>query len=279
MTVAIVVKVYDGIVLAADSATTLGLQNGKDQVYNGANKVFHLHRGLPIGAMTWGLGQLGSASIATVIKDLRRRFMGHDRAHLDWELDPASYTVEAVAARLAELLFGELYSPLSTTGALGLVVAGYSSGETSSEAWLVNMDDPNVDCVPVLAAGKDESGWIAYAQPEGVHRLFNGFDPAVPAMLAPIIEQSKAAQIPGLLEPLTRQPANPAMPFGDAIQLAGFMVDVTVGYTRYLLGPDTVGGPVDVAGITRHEGFKWVQRKHYYPSDLNPGRPHDHDHE
>lgn len=67
------------------------------------------------------------------------------------------------------------------------------------------------------------------------------------------------------------------MPFADAIQLAKFLVDVTIGYTRYLLGPDTVGGQVELAGISRHEGFKWVMRKHYYSRELNPGSPHEHD--
>src|SRR4051794_25730890 len=55
MTVAVVVKVFDGIVVAADSATTLPLANGSAQVYNNANKIFHLHRRLPLAAMTWGL--------------------------------------------------------------------------------------------------------------------------------------------------------------------------------------------------------------------------------
>ena len=52
MTVAVAVKVFDGIVLAADSATTLQLPAGGAHVYNNASKVFHLHRKLPVGAMT-----------------------------------------------------------------------------------------------------------------------------------------------------------------------------------------------------------------------------------
>ncbi|MDP9398460.1 MAG: hypothetical protein M3P96_11865 [Actinomycetota bacterium] len=59
MTVAVVVQVFDGIVLATDSATTFTLQGGGAQVYNNANKIFHLHRRLPIGAMTWGWVGLG----------------------------------------------------------------------------------------------------------------------------------------------------------------------------------------------------------------------------
>jgi hypothetical protein len=68
----------------------------------------------------------------------------------------------------------------------------------------------------------------------------------------------------------------PAMPFADAINFAKYVVDTTVGYTRYVLGPDTVGGQVEVAGISRHEGFKWISRKHYYSPALNPKDP-DHD--
>lgn len=33
---------------------------------------------------------------------------------------------------------------------------------------------------------------------------------------------------------------------------------------------ETVGGPVDVAVITRSEGLVWVKRKHYFSPDLNP---------
>ena len=35
-------------------------------------------------------------------------------------------------------------------------------------------------------------------------------------------------------------------------------------------GADIVGGDTDVAVVTKHEGFKWVRRKHYYPAYLNP---------
>ncbi len=33
---------------------------------------------------------------------------------------------------------------------------------------------------------------------------------------------------------------------------------------------DTVGGPVDVAVISKGDGFVWVKRKHYFESKLNP---------
>ncbi len=34
-------------------------------------------------------------------------------------------------------------------------------------------------------------------------------------------------------------------------------------------GADIVGGETDIATVTKHEGFKWIRRKHYYPPELN----------
>jgi hypothetical protein len=33
---------------------------------------------------------------------------------------------------------------------------------------------------------------------------------------------------------------------------------------------ETVGGPIDVAVISKGDGFIWIKRKHYFKSELNP---------
>jgi hypothetical protein len=35
-------------------------------------------------------------------------------------------------------------------------------------------------------------------------------------------------------------------------------------------GTETVGGAVDVAVMTRGDGFVWIKRKHYFDPALNP---------
>ena len=60
------------------------------------------------------------------------------------------------------------------------------------------------------------------------------------------------------------------MPIQDAIDLAEFLVDLTIKYVRFSAGAQTVGGPIEIAAITKHEKFKWIHRKHYYDADLNP---------
>lgn len=273
MTVAVLVKVYDGIVLAADSATTIELPGGSHQVYNSANKIFHLHRRLPIGAMTWGLGNIGSASIATLAKDLRHRLMGKSATHPEWQLEDG-YTVQSVAERLIEHIFDELYAVefagQTGTPLLGFLVAGYSHGENLSEAWLVQIEDPSVRPVPMVVAKPEESGWASYAQPEATMRLFKGVDPTLSRDLHAATDPAEHTAIDQAIAAVEQSVVPAPMPLADAIALAGFMVDVTVGYARFRLGPDTVGGPVEVAAISRHEGFKWVDRKHYYSATFNP---------
>jgi len=65
------------------------------------------------------------------------------------------------------------------------------------------------------------------------------------------------------------------MPLQDAIELAEFMVETTIKYTRFIPGPSTVGGPIEIAAISKHEGFRWIRRKHYYSHNLNRTETHN----
>jgi len=73
---------------------------------------------------------------------------------------------------------------------------------------------------------------------------------------------------------LTSQPMeqliHPAMPIQDAIDLVHYLAKLTADFVRFTPGPPTVAEPIDIAAVTRHEGFRWVKRKHYYSSELNP---------
>jgi hypothetical protein len=66
------------------------------------------------------------------------------------------------------------------------------------------------------------------------------------------------------------------MPIQDAIELAEFLVHTAIMFSRFTPGPQAVGGPIEIAAITKHEGFKWIRRKHYFHSEFNP-EPHNDD--
>jgi len=60
------------------------------------------------------------------------------------------------------------------------------------------------------------------------------------------------------------------MPKQEVASIAESLVSVSSIRRKVMIGPETVGGPVDVAVISRHEGFVWVKRKYYFTPDINP---------
>ncbi len=280
MTLAISLKVNDGLILASDSATTLYDDKGSIlKVYNNANKIFNLRKGLPIGAITWGAGSIGSIAISTLAKDLRRRFAGKDPNHQDWRIDPDSYTIEQVADRLRAFMYEEHYLPLYKDTPkkpfLGFIVGGHTPNEGLAEEYLVTIVDGSCNA-PTPLRPKDQCGWNAQGQPEAVVRLVLGFSQRLPQILTEDlgVAQAQLAQAVQVIRAKSEVfMLSPAMPIQDAIELAEFLVDLTIKYERFVLmpGAGTVGGPIEIAAITKHEGFKWVKRKHYFNGDLNPG--------
>lgn len=59
------------------------------------------------------------------------------------------------------------------------------------------------------------------------------------------------------------------MPKQELIELAEALVSITAVERKATTDEGTVGGPIDVAFITKHEGFVWIKRKHYFERDLN----------
>ena len=66
-----------------------------------------------------------------------------------------------------------------------------------------------------------------------------------------------------------RELSLPAMHIQDAIELARYLAETAAKFSHFSLLAPTIGGPIEIATITKHEGFKWVARKHYFPSTLN----------
>ena len=60
------------------------------------------------------------------------------------------------------------------------------------------------------------------------------------------------------------------MPKQELANMAESLVNLTSTKRKVSAETETVGGPIDVAVISRSEGFVWVKRKHYFDADLNP---------
>jgi hypothetical protein len=60
------------------------------------------------------------------------------------------------------------------------------------------------------------------------------------------------------------------LPKEELAVMAETLVNLTSFKRRVTLDLETVGGPVDVAIITKGDGFVWIKRKHYFDATLNP---------
>lgn len=59
------------------------------------------------------------------------------------------------------------------------------------------------------------------------------------------------------------------LPKDELAAMAESLVNLTAFKRRITDSMETVGGPIDVAIISKGDGFIWVKRKHYFPADLN----------
>lgn len=287
MSIAILIGVHDGLVLAADSASTLTMpvppgvvlplgQAGAmvGNVYDNANKIFNLVKGQPIGCITFGSGNIGNASIGTLIKDLRKKLtdtpeeMGFNDSH---------YTMEAVAKILAKFLgdeCGKLDPPAKANTNMGFLLGGYSKPGPLGESWSVEIQQ-GIPQPPKKLRQDHEVGLSWGGATEVIQRIIVGYSPSLFQHLASVTQPPQnPAVLASQLAPLltARMQANlvfAPMPIQDVIDLARFLVHSAAMFSRFSPGPNIVGGPIEVAAITKHENFKWISRKHYYDQPLN----------
>jgi hypothetical protein len=60
------------------------------------------------------------------------------------------------------------------------------------------------------------------------------------------------------------------LPKDELAAMAEALVNLTSFKRKVTLDAETVGGPIDVAVISRGDGFIWINRKHYFNPALNP---------
>lgn len=282
MTIAISIKVNDGVVLATDSASTMigsssDGQKGVVNVYNNANKLFNLYKGLPIGAITWGIGSIGHSSIATLSRDFRKLISSENG---DWKIDPATYTMEDVANKFKKFIYDDNYINAFNNWLekpdLGFIIAGYSSKKSLAEEWKIQIKGGKCNG-PILLRTEAQVGLTANGMPDCVSRLYFGSSMELPNVLRdsglvdPMIQRVMQLSRQRMTAPLVVPP----MAIQDVIDLAIFLVEATINFVKFSPGAPSVGGPIEVAAITKHEGFKWVQRKYYFDRNLNEGIKED----
>lgn len=273
MSIAIVVSVSEGLVLGADSAATLsgrantpkGTEEGVLKTFFNARKLLQVGD-LPIGVLTWGIGQIGSRTIESLIREWEHK--QHWLTNKDYKEhhDSNTITVKKCAEELLDFLKKAyensevMHLPENERPILGIVVAGYSEGEFFPEIWRfiipvenqISNQRPNQNNQPNFGAS-----WFGLT--DAVIRLHWGRDDAIIKILSDKFNVSEA-EVLSLLAPAQYPVPFAVMPLQDAIEYAYYMINVTIGRYRFVIGPELCGGPIEIAAITPN-GFNWISRK------------------
>lgn len=117
-----------------------------------------------------------------------------------------------------------------------------------------------------------------------LHELVNPIDFANPTDMEELVRRSDAGRdlfLQGLreqafdmFEQRSRREIEDMvefMPKPELAKMAEALIDLTSIKRKVTQGLETVGGPVDVAVISKNDGFVWIKRKHYFEPKLNTG--------
>jgi hypothetical protein len=269
MSLGVAIKSAEGIVLAADSRVTLfgtqtlqlGLQSQQflfPATFDNATKMLNVPSQAFVGAVTFGAGAIGQVEPRTAAS-----FM----SEFETEVAPnGRMAVDEFARALGDFFTRQWFNagmppnpglPENMT----FLVGGYNATEAHGRLYQVSV--PELPAPQELTPGEFGATWGG--QTELTSRLVNGFDPALPDFVQDALGIDPAARRSDLPQALRdRLRLNipwQFLPLQDCVNLADFIVRTTIAMQQWLVAIRGVGGAVDVATITRSEGFRAIQIK------------------
>jgi hypothetical protein len=259
LSLGIAFKGPEGIVLATDSRVTLsGPLAGSNLLvqshYDNATKLLKVKDHDNVGAVTYGLGALGDRQPRTA-----HSYLPEFETELAKEM---SLSVEEFAGRLGEFFEGQWSAARTPAEADAMVflVGGFDEGDAYGRVFEVSI--PNAPAPVEKSAG--DFGITFGGQHEIAGRLLGGYDPQLEALMTANVHLN-AAQSANFREKVLKSLAMPIpyqfLPLQDCVDLAIFLIKTTATLQRWTTGVRGVGGAIDVATITRTDGFRAVQHK------------------
>ena len=265
MSLGIAFKGAEGIVLAADSRVTLSAVNDKvvpNQVlpayYDNATKLLRVNGQEYVGAVTYGAGAIGQRSPRTAHSYLP-----------EFEAELASdgngrLSVEDFASKLSDFFMRQWQAeqmPLDIPP-MTFLVGGYDEGEPYGKVFECFV--PSAPQPKEQHPGSDQFGMVWGGQKEFTDRIITGFDGQLPGIVQNILglsDDDTNALGTQLKENLQANIPFPFLPLQDSVDLSILLIRTTISVQNWIVGVRGVGGPIDVATITRTDGFKPVQQK------------------
>jgi len=255
----IVIKGPEGLVLAAESRVTLAAQMPNAQVlhvnFDNATKLLAFSEGEPhrwVGAVTYGQAAIGLRTAHSFSPELESELAKEQRL-----------TIAEYAQRLTAF-YQKQWAEAFPQGYVGpdmtFVVAGFNDGEPYGR--VLTFDIPTKPNPVEQQPNPTDFGITWGGQREIVDRLLRGYDVRLPEIATSTgLNPEQVQKLVGACEGLQLPIPLAAMPLQDCVDLAIFFIRTTITAQRLTVGLRGCGGPIDVATITRREGLKFIQRK------------------
>lgn len=142
------------------------------------------------------------------------------------------------------------------------LVGGYDENEPYGKLFV--FDVPTSPKPKELHSGSDEFGMVWGGQKDFTDRLMAGFDAQLLDIAQEILslaDDQKDKLGNQLKERLQANIPFPFLPLQDCVDLSILLVRTTIAIQNWIAGVRGVGGPIDVATITRTDGFRHIQQK------------------
>lgn len=257
MSLGVVVKGPEGIVLSADSRVTLTAQMvGQPPLvvnFDNATKLLafsgsnHRH----VGAVTYGAALIESRTVHSFMPEV------------ELSLPEKRLCVREYAEGMKQF-FDERYrlagmTPSNPGDVISFIVAGYDEKAAYGRVFVFAVPDGNI-----TERNPDDFGMTWGGQLEVAARLIHGMDPNL-ARLYASQAGTEPEQVSGILDAirphLEWKVPYQVLPLQDCVDVATFLIRATMTAQSVSIGIRGVGGVVEVATVTEREGLKFVRQK------------------
>lgn len=281
MTIAGVYLSPEGVVLGADSTSSIGAGEGF-HFYDFNQKLFEVGESSSLGLLTWGLGGFNhisyrtlvatfadalTAAPATSVGEVADRWTDHF-----WQTYSASAEVSRFRALSAKAGVGQApttggvrtadeeqeWMNLRTNLVVGFCVAGYVMPTRMPEAVSV-VFRPELGRPAPVPVGQHSIQW--WGVPNFFNRLLRGADDnVVQGILTSGLWSGTPADLHGIINSSLVVPLG-TLPIRDAVDYVHTCIYCTVKAIKFSGLPQVCGGPIELAVITSDRRFRWVRHK------------------
>lgn len=264
MSLGIAFKGPEGIVLAADSRVTLTaeMQRGEEKMmlpstFDNATKLLQIAGHNYVAVVTYGVGAIGQQEPRTAHSFLP-----------EFEDALSKEKVDRLSVKDFSIRFSDFFmkqwkerTPEDYSGPdIVFLIGGFDEGAPYGKVYKVDIPShPTPEPQNVEGFGVTWGGQLEYTT-----RLIKGFDPKLPSVVQDFLglpDEQRVALQEHLEGAFSSRIPYPFLPLQDCVDLSIFLIRTTMELQNWIVGVRGVGGAIDVATITRTEGFKPVQRK------------------